>query len=881
MSFNSLILDKSVPEWRHNNIDYDKIKQAIISHRDDKQLLIDVFNEQLEIANIFLSLKIKEISTKILSIESSIIKFSQDQLESSSKNSSLLKRRLKMIKNHTSKHSRELEKLSRYIILQRIVTKQLFQEITNNYDSESSEKLINDIRNLPMFKSGYENFSFNNIDLDPYFWELALIFDVINDFTMNLNSNDSSTDNVNKTNDGDLHPDKRNSTDFFIKEASYRIKSLRQNENDKNSGKKVTKMDQISSIVDYDRIFLGETENLQRFLIAKEDIEEFKFMLLTNSFQLFDEDIISTSKNIVETTTNGITTTNSNNVEQPAMDVNTYIKTKPSVKSLRSFKDITRFGSQSLLTVQPLKKIDFDSLNNDSDLQTSGKDTKMKREDDIRYQLLFDSTDNTNPIERKDILNFDQINQFPDILMTNKNTGHNTVMCHIGGIRDHCITSNIDQKVIDKIISTNDEIDNLTNSHISDTHIHIEKLIIDWINSHNLKTINPTIDFKRLRLISYQQNNTYMLSISNDIIINEKLTLPYSIFELRCTQRKKNIKFLDKLYSNIINKKLNCYPLQNDLTLWKISLELYNTQSSKKEDIFKLVLKDLYKIDEDHHLTEEEFFNLGKSSLLEQCSKEVQLELKNEPTVNESESKNNNNNSHNNPKLSTISQMKASNPKKRIVRYWNEFDDEDENSASYGQMFYIDGDEDDRSSLSYSRQDTGFIKFDKRFINDLYETCQKIQRILSFSKPKENLLNDLRQQYGSIAASNDDLERLIQFRESEINDTESSYEMRHDEIISLLYMAALLTSTIITSITISIIITLFREESQNVEISHETILIISIICTLVIALVLITVSLLLLFSRFTLAPTWHYITSFTLFTAIIISVCYGIIEIYF
>ena len=872
MSFSSQILDKSVPEWKHDNIDYDKIKQVIKSHKNDKQLLVDTFSEQFEIVNIFLSLKIKEISTKILSIESSIIKFSQDQLESSDKNSPILKRKLKMIRTHASKCSKELEKLSRYIILQRVATKQLFQKIIKHFDSESSNEVIRDIKNLPMFKSGYENISFNNIDLDPYFWELSLIFDVINDLTSEFNAADSNTDITNKENNMNL--EKGSSTDYLIKEASYRVKSLQQNGAPKFTGTNVTNTNHIASIVDYDRVFLGETENIQRFLISNEDIEEFKFMLLSNSFQLFDEEIISTSKDIVDTTTKGMVSISDNNGDELVTDANGSIKTRPSIKSMRSFKDITRFRSQSSFTIKPLKQIDFDDLTEGSHLQADSNDVKMKKEDCIRYQLLFTSKNNKKQFEYKDILKIDQINQFPDMIMTNKTNGQITTMCHIGGIRDHCITSNIGQNMLDEIFLTNDKA-NIITSHVDTPLGHIQKLILEWIRSHNLKPVDPTIDFKRIRFISYNQNNVYMLSISKDIVINEDLKLPYSIFELRCTQRKRNPKFLDKLYSNIISKKLSCYPLPTDLTIWKISLALYDIQGSSKEDIFTLVLKDLYKIDKDHRLTEEEFFNLGKSSLLELCSKDIQLEYENSITVKE--------NTVNNidTKLSKISKVKESNPKRKPVRYWNEFDDTEEYAESYNQTFYIDEEEDENSSLSDSQRDTGFIKFDKRFINDLYDTCQRIKNVLTFSKPKRHLLDNLRERYGSIASSTDDLERLIQLREDEINDSESTYEAKHDEMISLLYITTLSISTIITGITISIIITLFREESQSVKVSHETVLIVIIIFTLVLALLLITLSLLLLFSRFTLAPMWHYIISFVLFTVITISVCYGIIEIYF
>lgn len=871
MRFSSQILDKSVPEWKHNNIDYNKIKQKIKVQKADKESLVKTFNDQFEIVNIFVSLKIKEISTRIVSIESSIIKFSQDQtnLSHSTQNDlnldrALLKRKLKMIKNQTRKCSKELEKLSRFNILQRIATTKLFQKIIKYHGEELGDQWINDIKSLPMYSQGYENISFNFIDLNPYFLELSLILDVINDFTLRLKNSDVDV-NISRNNP------ERKSTDYFIKEASFRANSQYLDDELNSKARNDTKTKHISTILEYDRIFLGESENIQKFLITKEDTEEFKFMLLSSSFQLFDEDILSTSRDIVETTS----TYPHDNILTPMTKINEantttltdqHLNTKPSVKSLRSFKDIPNIRPYASLVVTPQDQFNDTGLNGPENLVSNEDPVKIKG-NCIRYQIL-DNLEKIHDVNHKTILNNEMLNKFPNLILTNKDKSNPIIMCNIGGIRDHCIADDIDKETLDKVLSSPkgkvDVNDNESNSHMS-------KLILEWLQTHNLQCEVPDISFKRVRFISYYQNNVYMLSLSEAIILGEKIKLPFSLFELRCIQKKTSSKFLDKFYLNIIEKNINCYPIPHDLTIWKIAFALYKSFKSTKQDVFALVLADSYTLDKDNHLTEEEFFSLGKSAVLELCSKEAQSE--------HTDLLNENNDSTTNPKISKLLSQDNTEVSQRPVRYWNEFDDGEEN-PDYYQSFYINGD-DNHSALSNSREDRGFIKFDKSFINDLYQTCRNIKNALTFHKQKEHPLDLLRDRYGSIVSSNEDLERLLQFRQQDIDDSESTYEFKHDEMISLLYISALVISTIITIVTVAIVATLFREESHNIEVSHKTVLIVIIIFALLLALFLITMSLLLLFSRFTLAPTWHYISCFVLFTMITISVCYGIIEIYF
>lgn len=70
MNFSSHVLDKSVPQWKHQNLEYDKLKKAIMRHTR-LETLDAMFKEQFQNINLFVSLKIKEISTRIMSVEAS------------------------------------------------------------------------------------------------------------------------------------------------------------------------------------------------------------------------------------------------------------------------------------------------------------------------------------------------------------------------------------------------------------------------------------------------------------------------------------------------------------------------------------------------------------------------------------------------------------------------------------------------------------------------------------------------------------------------------------------------------------------------------------------------------------------------------------------
>ena len=129
MKFGSQILDKSVPDWKLNNIDYEELKKIIkqvtskktAPNSNDFEGLEVSFKQNIVQINLFVSLKLKEISSKLVSIEHSITKLLDNEINDNRK----VLRRIKTIKNYLETCNDLLQKLSRFVIVQRIALRKL------------------------------------------------------------------------------------------------------------------------------------------------------------------------------------------------------------------------------------------------------------------------------------------------------------------------------------------------------------------------------------------------------------------------------------------------------------------------------------------------------------------------------------------------------------------------------------------------------------------------------------------------------------------------------------------------------------------------------------------------------------------------------------
>lgn len=811
MKFGTKILNKSVPEWKLHNIDYEKLKKAIkratVSSGDgsDLEKCRELFREQFGSINVFTSLKVKEISSRLIAIEASIINFKK-RFSDGDENGKLRSRQIKLISTHLDECSSELQRLSRYLILQKIAVGKLFKKLIKHYPggAQQARAYIQEIRDLSELVDGYDGISFTKVDLDPYLLEVSLIVNILQHLRLGLSEG--------KLSGGLAVP--------------------------------TSAKGNIESSLAFDTQFWGRFVSLQKFLISAENLEEFKFMILYHGFHVVADEIISTSRSIRETS-ESLTTAETR-----------------SVRSVRSFKAL-----QHAVTCQQQTNL-------------SGSPASILQEQEIGRKPvpsgpLFHSTSPRlclsilDSRERPSLLEDDTVNQHPNLVMTSGNDeNHCVVMCHVGGLRGHLETADLSYREVTQI--WDGETIDLESQEMQERP-PMAKLAVEWIQSRHLRPIEPKVYFKRVRFICNEDDKTYLIALDEEITIDNVGTLPHAFVEIRklpapLASDDVDNKLVD-LCEALIDNKTQAYPLSSNMTLWKLCLQLRHSKKLQA-DLFDTILKEEFDLEDDSP-TSEDFFLLGKSSILSKCSDEFRSKFESKDI---------------NKRRSTIhvTPKEQQSVEKPRVRYWNEFDDDPEFYNDNG--FYIDGSHGSADDDTMNpNPDCGFTLFNKRFIENTYRLCQRVSGWFGLADRKMATANVSR--YGSIdgftsngsANSINDVEAYLAEEDDESGQV---YEYKHDQVITFMYLSSLLAACVTSGISFGIVLGLFhKKESDDLEVADFLIGMISL--SLVLSLVLICSSLVLLFSRFKLAPVWHYISCFVLFLLVVLTVCYGFIEVFF
>ncbi|CCF55683.1 hypothetical protein KAFR_0A02450 [Kazachstania africana CBS 2517] len=831
MKFGEQILDKSVPEWKYNNINYGKLKIAIkeatsiYTNEDENQRYLSrctaLFIEEFNTVNTFTCFKIKEISSRILSIESSIIRYSEQSAidqRNDEKTANNYNKRLLLIRRRVKKCSIELKMLSRYLILQRVATRRLFEKFTGLHPKgkeTAKEYIANTLENSETLKVGYEGISFMSLDLEPYLLEISLILDVLDN--LKAESSDPS----------------------LMKQemaASYKGGTYGNLAPTENISEKV-----LHSTLEFDTAFLNECVDLGRFILSSESTSEFKFILLSNKFQLLNDDLMITSKDIVRSS-----------------EIRNTLSHQKSSKSLKSVHDLLNIPSFSSFSsfIEPQNEIVGTSCPKNSFTRSTISLTLLRTKNlDEDLTTVFESDDN--------------VNQHPDILLTNLDSSQTVLMCHVGGIRDHVVSNTLSENQILNSINKK-EADNI----LKDNKSALDKLVVDWLQSHDARLASPTITFKRTRFFQQSQNFTYLLTLDEDISIENECHLPHSIFDIKRIKTnsdnnsKSDLTFMS-FCELLVENKVQCYPLDHTLTMWNFCLALKNS-ANIDDDFKRSALKHDTTMSPQDTPSYDEFFDLGRSKLTELCSSSFRLALHSRDRYGSS-----NNLTPHRQNVPAENKNINKNSDQNRIRYWNEFDAYDANTNE--NSFYTN-DEEENLTLT-NRNDSAFVNFNKDTINYIFHISERLRELLHL--PTQKTTATLYGSMGMTAASDEELQQLRRYETEDISDTESVYEYKHDEIISLLYLSALVISCITSGLCLGIILALFKEELNNIHIENINFLIFVLIASLIVSLSLITFSILLLFSRLSLAPIWHYIVGFFMFFVVTCTVCYGIVEIFY
>lgn len=289
-------------------------KQPASSVNEDAELmwLYRAFQTQFRNVNDFVGMKIKEASTRLVSVESSIIRL-QRQMQEPHRNK---RRQLALISSHLDHCNMELLRICRFLILQKIALRKLLKKFLKYYpyDKAVAEKFVEQITNCPELRGDQENgLSFTKLDLDPYLLEVSLVVDVLQELEQAASGRKGSL----------THETMKSEMPGEIEGA--------------HSAPMASHAD---SDLAFDSIFLGKASRLQAFLVADESISQMKFLLLQLGFHVVDDDMILVSQQSLKDSSSTSLTANGTSGKTP--------------RTVKSFHDLRLASDQNENVALPM-----------------------------------------------------------------------------------------------------------------------------------------------------------------------------------------------------------------------------------------------------------------------------------------------------------------------------------------------------------------------------------------------------------------------------------------------------------------------------------------------------------------------------------------------
>ena len=509
-----------------------------LSERQKKSFkkLYKAFKEQIDFVSLFAFSKVGEISRRLallkrqcdLFIESES-EFNNDNDNDNNNNNSdisirLRNRKLLLFHNELNSITKELQDLSRFILLQKFALKKSFKKF-NKYSSYPKKQLfLNKI--TQNFLIDNEK-SFVHLNLNDLALETTLLYDFLDTF-LNNNNNNNNNNNTNNNNS----PSKKLIASSSLKKQRQRessihtIDSLQLTTNTKpsSSDSPNSKTPIFSKSTTFDIVSKRKGPRSLLFWVHYDNLDEVKF-LLSSEFKLITDDSLFT---------------------------------KNKLKSTKSMMDLQ--NSQSSTPNDTMNKINCKTNNNQSEEFCPETDTVSVWLND---PSSFKFVQNVSPeslnydVKENDNLRIFSASPYSQILVSNyKSSSINNpiLITPVGGLRQFSIAT-LNKELVDSIFN-NDNNDNSISIDEKKQKLFNEwensglkgnkqmtQLSIDWVLDNNVKPL-ASVSSKKLRYVNSNKNNKldFYISLEWNIQIHKSTqngiedpnvqTFPHALLEL-------------------------------------------------------------------------------------------------------------------------------------------------------------------------------------------------------------------------------------------------------------------------------------------------------------------------------------------------------------
>lgn len=501
--------------------------QTSIVQREALRAMYRAFQEQIDLVSLFVDSKIGEIQRRLLSLKKQcnlLIKQSQSDIPNSVVLQRVTNRKIEVYKKEIDTISKDLQDLSRFILLQKIAIRKLFKKFLKHSQYAQKQQLVDKMTCKFLMENPK---SFTNANLKDLSTEMALLFDFL--YSFNEHSFDES-----------VPPRERQTSIHTLDSLQFPARSQIPPSPTNPLASRIATFDIISK---------KKGPRALSFWVHEDNLNEIKFFLssefklITDESFLVEERALSSSKPRRGSNVKLRETRSSLNLNDNIPD-----------KTAQKYNDDNNYDVDSDFT--PETKTTLIWLNNsDNPLMTKNANSIVDVEDDSTPTF--------------------QADPYSQICLSTDDLNTAVLFTPVGGLR-HFTVASLNQQLIYDLFQTeiNDKVqfkkfirDEYTKSKLIGNPLMAE-ISLNWVIENNVKPI-AQVKSNRLRYITTnatgEKINCYIsldwgIKTSNDDILNLKspesaneINFKHAILEIHFDS---NIQDLPKSVQNLINSHL-------------------------------------------------------------------------------------------------------------------------------------------------------------------------------------------------------------------------------------------------------------------------------------------------------------------------------------